>query len=432
MRTPSCAAATLLALGLAAPAAHAQQHNLLFILSEDMGPQLSHPACAGFASAQVQTPNLDALAARGLLFPNAHVTTPVCSSSRTSVLTGLHNHTNRVRGNTRNYFYPMRREQSDAITDRTCRQASIPREFPTMIELLRDAGYHTGVSQKQHMSPNDKLPDGEHRLIQRWRVNDPRAFNIDMFKIGYGGDATNGDTYRDIVQNRAADPERFTWLARMHNFRFKVTNPQYQLHHTAADRFERVDILEDPAAAATRNRLLVALHAWAHESNDIDSPLKVGFAAETVLDPLEPVQVMNEDDANHPSTQYVKYTIHTGALDPDWRTRAFGNTGIDFTMTAGVLDAPAGVAPLATHESLRLMPGQGFTATVKTRFAGVGVGGGLVFGFQDTANYWSLQLLDGNTTVGGANKDARLVRVVGGVEQVLQLVGDLPNITPNE
>ena len=38
---------------------------------------------------QVKTPNIDRLAARGVLFSNAHVQSPICNPSRTSILTGL-------------------------------------------------------------------------------------------------------------------------------------------------------------------------------------------------------------------------------------------------------------------------------------------------------------------------------------------------------
>ncbi|MFK7848306.1 MAG: sulfatase [Rhodothermales bacterium] len=58
--------------------------NVLFIAIDDLndwiGPLKGHP--------QVQTPHLDALAARGTLFSNAHAQSPICSPSRTSLLTG--------------------------------------------------------------------------------------------------------------------------------------------------------------------------------------------------------------------------------------------------------------------------------------------------------------------------------------------------------
>lgn len=58
--------------------------NVLFIAIDDLndwvGPLQGHP--------QVKTPNLDALAARGTLFSNAHAQSPLCNPSRTSLLTG--------------------------------------------------------------------------------------------------------------------------------------------------------------------------------------------------------------------------------------------------------------------------------------------------------------------------------------------------------
>ena len=43
----------------------------------------------GFLTPQVQTPNIDQLAAEGVYFPNAVVTTSLCSPSRATILTGL-------------------------------------------------------------------------------------------------------------------------------------------------------------------------------------------------------------------------------------------------------------------------------------------------------------------------------------------------------
>lgn len=59
--------------------------NVLFIAIDDLNDWIGcldgHP--------QVKTPNLDKLAARGTLFLNAHCQSPLCNSSRTSVMTGL-------------------------------------------------------------------------------------------------------------------------------------------------------------------------------------------------------------------------------------------------------------------------------------------------------------------------------------------------------
>ena len=61
-----------------------QKPNVLFIAIDDLndwvGPLEGHP--------QVQTPQIDRLAAMGTTFTNAHTQSPLCNPSRTSVLTG--------------------------------------------------------------------------------------------------------------------------------------------------------------------------------------------------------------------------------------------------------------------------------------------------------------------------------------------------------
>lgn len=63
----------------------ADKPNVLFIAIDDLndwvGPLGAHP--------QAKTPNMDALAARGTTFINAHCQAPLCNPSRTSILTGL-------------------------------------------------------------------------------------------------------------------------------------------------------------------------------------------------------------------------------------------------------------------------------------------------------------------------------------------------------
>ncbi len=61
------------------------QPNVLFIIVDDLRPQLG---CYG--EQQTISPNMDRLAAEGLLFERALVQVPVCGASRASMLTGLY------------------------------------------------------------------------------------------------------------------------------------------------------------------------------------------------------------------------------------------------------------------------------------------------------------------------------------------------------
>ena len=63
--------------------ANEQSPNILFISVDDMNDWIG---CLG--SDRVPTPHIDALAARGLLFTNAHAPSPKCATSRAAILTG--------------------------------------------------------------------------------------------------------------------------------------------------------------------------------------------------------------------------------------------------------------------------------------------------------------------------------------------------------
>jgi N-acetylglucosamine-6-sulfatase len=101
--------------------------NVVFILMDDL--RWDELACTGHPF--VKTPNVDRLAREGALFRNAFATTPLCSPSRASILTGLYPHTHGVRDNTNH----------DALSHRLI----------TFLLLLKRAGYATAFIGKWHM-----------------------------------------------------------------------------------------------------------------------------------------------------------------------------------------------------------------------------------------------------------------------------------------
>lgn len=61
-----------------------ERPNILWLTSEDHGPQLG-----SYGDRIARTPNLDALAARGMLFKRVWATAPVCAAARTTIISGM-------------------------------------------------------------------------------------------------------------------------------------------------------------------------------------------------------------------------------------------------------------------------------------------------------------------------------------------------------
>ena len=93
--------------------------NVLFIAVDDLRPELN---CYG--QSQIKSPNIDALAAEGLLFQQAYCNIPVCGASRASLMTGLRPTINRF------------------ITYYTWADKDAP-GIKTLPSLFRENGYHT-------------------------------------------------------------------------------------------------------------------------------------------------------------------------------------------------------------------------------------------------------------------------------------------------
>ena len=108
--------------------------NILFMLTDDQ--RFDDLGCMG--NTIIQTPNLDKLAADGVIFDNAFVTTAICCSSRASILTGQHMRRHRI--------YDFATPLSSEAMDNT---------YPV---LLRKAGYRTGFLGKMAIgTPSEEI-----------------------------------------------------------------------------------------------------------------------------------------------------------------------------------------------------------------------------------------------------------------------------------
>ena len=127
--------------------------NILFILTEDQGPHLSFVGTPGLS-----TPNMDRLAKGGIYFDRAFVNYPVCSPSKASIYTGTYCHYNGLMGVTHNWHGPAHTMPKAIAEHRLTKLNRIRDDLPTLVELLKDAGYSTAVTSKLHVMPNYKFP----------------------------------------------------------------------------------------------------------------------------------------------------------------------------------------------------------------------------------------------------------------------------------
>ena len=114
-------------------AAAEKKMNVLLITADDLGMQVG---CYGDQT--VPTPNLDRLAAQGVRFTQAYITQSSCSSSRSTMLTGL---------------YPHQNGQVDLVNDYEMHPG-----IETLPAMLKNQGYRTGIIGKLHVRPENAFP----------------------------------------------------------------------------------------------------------------------------------------------------------------------------------------------------------------------------------------------------------------------------------
>lgn len=115
-----------------------ERPNIVIIMADDMG--FSDLGCYG---GEINTPNIDRLAGNGLRF-NSFYNTARCCPSRASLLTGLYPHQAGIGRMTRDAGLPGYQGTLDSAT-------------VTIAEVLKSAGYQTGMTGKWHVSPTNPL-----------------------------------------------------------------------------------------------------------------------------------------------------------------------------------------------------------------------------------------------------------------------------------
>ncbi len=129
-------------LTFAAPFFSAQQRkdkpNLLFIWTDEQRAD----TMSVYGNRKIHSPNLNKLASESVVIKNAYVSQPVCTPSRSTVMTGLWPHTNSC----------------------TANNIPLPQDVPCLPELINDPGYCTAYMGKWHLGDEIFAQHG----FQKW------------------------------------------------------------------------------------------------------------------------------------------------------------------------------------------------------------------------------------------------------------------------
>ncbi|HMN30763.1 MAG TPA: sulfatase-like hydrolase/transferase [Caldilineaceae bacterium] len=153
--------------------AETQRLNLLYIHSDQHNPYVT--GCYG--DPLVQTPNLDRLAAQGVVFDNVYCPSPICVPSRMAMLTGRHPYQNEVWTNSH----------------------ILAAGIPTLAHAMGAVGYRPTLIGRMHAVGPDQLHGYAERL-----VGDHAPNHIGGSSVGRGVlDGTAGPERISLVKSGA-------------------------------------------------------------------------------------------------------------------------------------------------------------------------------------------------------------------------------------
>ncbi len=130
--------------------AYAERPNIIVILADDMGF-----SDIGAYGGEIETPNLDTLAAGGIKFSNFY-NSARCCPTRATLMTGLHPHQTGIGWMTN----PPETFKYDHGPEFPSYRGHLHRSCVTMAEVLKDNGYATFLAGKWHLGMNkqDRWP----------------------------------------------------------------------------------------------------------------------------------------------------------------------------------------------------------------------------------------------------------------------------------
>lgn len=120
--------------------------NIVLIVADDLG--YGDLGCYG--QRKIATPNIDRLSSEGIRFTQAYAGGPVCTASRSVLMTGLHNGHTPARDNIPHYHTYLQKDD------------------PTIAELLKNAGYRCGGVGKWSLGDAGTVGSATNKGFDMW------------------------------------------------------------------------------------------------------------------------------------------------------------------------------------------------------------------------------------------------------------------------
>lgn len=175
-----------------------KQPNVLFIAVDDLNNWLG---CLN-TNSNTKTPNIDKLAAQGVLFSNAHCQAPLCGPSRASIMSGL-------RPSSTGIYGMINDEKIRSENPSTTSIVFLP-------EFFRNNGYHTmGVGKLFHEHAPDGIFDESGGRVKGFGPLPEKRFVWDGFgnsdRENYGRTSTDWGAYPE-ADSLMPDHQSADWL----------------------------------------------------------------------------------------------------------------------------------------------------------------------------------------------------------------------------
>lgn len=208
----------------------AKQPNVVIILADDLG--WSDTTLYG-TTKYYQTPNIERLAKRGMTFTRAYSASPLCSPTRSALLTGLS--PARTGITTPNCHLPQ--VVLEATTGKKAppdQKAIMPDpptrlkpEYRTLAETLKDAGYATGHFGKWHLGsePYSPLQQGFDVDVPHHPGPGPAGSFVAPWKFANFKERTPGEH----IEDRMAD-EAVAWMEKNKDRPFYLNYWMFSVH----------------------------------------------------------------------------------------------------------------------------------------------------------------------------------------------------------